>query len=178
MRSIAALALSGLLSLWASAAMAQANPSVANPPMPPILGVGPGFDPSNPAANTNALIAAINKILLPLVPPVLNGVNFPQLTSGVSGVGVTIAATGSDANIAIKLQPQGNGNIVLFDAVNNLNSTGVIKVGNLASWRPMTGLANCPGVPPNQPPLGMADHVTGYLVVKDWLDRPHGFPGC
>lgn len=172
-------ALAVLMIVTALPAWAQSQPSVPFAPQPPIVGVGPGFDPSNPAANINNLIAAINRVITPLVPLTPGAVNFIALQGGVSGNGAVIGIQpGGNANVAIKIQPAGNGNIVLFDSIVNQNSIGLIKVGNIASWVPTTGLEGCPAVNPGKAPLGMADHVTGYLMIKDWLDRQHGIPGC
>lgn len=169
----------GLTMLLAAAlpAWSQAFPTSPYAPQPPINGVGVGFDLSNPAANMNNLVAAVNKILSPLIPYTPNATGFISLTPGAQGNGPMIGSYGAAASVNLKVVPQGNGNIVLFSSTNPL-STGLIKVGNLASWLPAKGLAACPAVVGGQAQIGMADHITGYLVVKDWLDRTHGMPGC
>lgn len=171
------LALAAMLMLVALPAWPQAYPTAPYAPQPPLNGVGVGFDPSNQAQNLNNLTQAINNILLPLIPYTPGAANFISLTPGANGDGPIVASYGSGTNVSVKVAPKGNGNIVLFSSLTPL-STGLIKIGNLASWLPAQGMAACPAVVPRRAQIGMADHITGYLVVKDWLDRTHGMPGC
>lgn len=158
-----------------AALVLAAVPALAQAPIPYMKGP---LDPSQQLATFNTLIQEIDGFLAPVFPQVANQANYVSLIGGTTGIGATIAAAGADSNVALKVSPKGNGNIVLFSSADNINSTGVIKVGNLASWLPVRGMALCPAVVPGQAQLGMADHITGYLIVKDWLDRPHGMPGC
>lgn len=153
-------------------------------------------DPSSLTNTNNLLIQKINGFLLPQFPQT-GGSNYPEFYAGT-----TTGPTISSAAEAVRIGPSGNNNIVLFpsdvgSASNypGATSTGVLKVGNLASWIPAPGLAVCPGQNPAAgPPLwgpyetgnetsnlysaAMGHVVTGYLVVRDWLDRMHGVPAC
>lgn len=169
------VALALLLIGAALPAWPQAYTTAPYAPMSPLQGPGVGYDPSNPAVNEQKLVAAINQILSPLYPYVPGAAGFLSLVPGPTDA--SLVTYGSAASVNLKVAPQGNGNIVLFPST-TANSLGLVKIGNLASWRPARGLAQCPAVVPGQAQIGMSDHITGYLVVKDWLDVSHGMPGC
>ncbi len=136
-------------------------------PIPYIIGP---VDPGNGQANLNSVIQEIDNVLGISFPQVAGGVNFPTMGESVSGGSVIIGASGPDANIGIAIQPAGNGNISLFSQF----STGLLQFANVSSFAPAIGIAATPGVPTGRAPIGMTDHLRGYLLVKDWLGRSYG----
>lgn len=156
-------------------------PALAQVPVqPPLPYFGAGFDPSNPVYNFNTLIQQLNNFLTPTFPNNPGAVNFLQVSSGASGSPVTLGINpASSPNASIALSPNGNGNIVLFTPVGDTLSTGNVQIGNQASFVPTTGVAACPAVPAGRPAaLSMTDHVTGYFIIQDWLNRQHGVVAC
>lgn len=90
--------------------------------------------------------------------------------NGVQAAGPTIAAIGSDANINIGLDPQGNG-LVQFVGANQ--------------WIQSNTLTLCPGYATGATTpvtggsmLRPAPTISGYLVVLDWRNQPHAIPTC
>ncbi len=125
----------------------------------------------------NNLILAIDNLLNPIFPTV------PGATSGIAiteGTGTTaISATGPvGTDVSLQLSPQNNGNIILFKGNVSPVQSGVIQVANSPSWLPMQGLVACPGVVGNKSQIGMDDHITGYLVIMDWIGVKRGIPSC
>lgn len=160
-------------------ALALAGSAWAQTQQTPIQFFGSPFDSSNQIGNLNTLIQRVNAILTPLQPTIAGAVNFVSLTSAPTGLGPVIGVQpGGDTNASIRVSPAGNGDISLFSSKLNLSSTGHIKIGNMASWVKAPALATCPGSKPGQPRFGVANTITGYLVIKDWLDQTHGMPGC
>lgn len=153
--------------LLAGAIIALLPPAGAQ--TPPI----PNFNPSQlqiPAtgADFNTLIRSINAILVPLVPGGSAGVNLISLTGGVTGSPAVIGLqSGADANAGIQINPNGSGNIVLFSQTD----TGVLQIGNQASFVPANSFVACPGATIGHPPFGMKGVVSGYFAMKDWLGR-------
>lgn len=131
-------------------------------------------------ADFNAVINAINAILSPLTGgPGAAG-------TGVNGISLTPAATGgiatitltptADANASIGIKPNGTGNIVLFTS--GPGPQGVLQFANSSAFVPVGGLAACPAVPAGRPPLGVSGVITGYLPVRDWLNRGFALVAC
>jgi hypothetical protein len=154
-----------------------AAPAWAQSQLPLTQFSGPWL-PAETENNVNVLIRAINTIFLPLFPTVSGAVNFPIFTAAATGGIATISTGGSsgDANASLGINPNGNGNIVLF--ANAVTDTGLLQFGNSASFQATTTLAQCPGTLPNKAPLGMSATITGYIQVQDWLGRSHGLPAC
>ncbi len=151
-----------------SSAMAQVPIPFVNPGQLQIPATGKDF---------NDLILAIDNLLNPIFPTV------PGSTTGISIVDgsttTTISATGpTGSDVSLQLSPQNNGNIILFKGNVSPSQTGVIQVANSPSWLPMQGLVACPGVVSNKSNIGMDDHITGYLVIMDWIGVKHGIPSC
>ncbi len=136
----------------------------------------------------NAIITSINVILSPLTGGAgAGGVNQISLTSGATGLPAQIALQpGADANAALAIVPNGNGNIMLFGAPGQpgqpwaSSSTGVLQFGNAAGFIKANGFAPCPGMATNRPPmLGIpATVVTGFFQVQDWLGFQYAVPAC
>lgn len=155
--------------LAAALAMVAALPAWATSPPIPLFS-GP-WDPANTGANVNTLILEINAILTPALPAVSGAVNLISLSGGLTGQPAVIGLqSGADANAGIQINPNGSGNIILF----GVNDTGVLQFANSSAFLPLPGMALAPGVLPNKAPLGMADHLTGYFLVQDWLGRSRG----
>ena len=114
---------------------ARAQSSFVSPPYPYPVPYFAWADPSNPTATNNMLIQAIDNILAPLQPQVQGATSFISLIPGTTA-GTIGLQPGAPANASIKIQPNGNGNIVLFTATENEQSRGLIKIGNQPSWAP------------------------------------------
>ena len=81
-----------------------------------------------------------------------------------------------------------NGNIILFSNVTNVQSTGLVQIGNKPSWVPAPGIVACPGAPPRRSwvenrqiggfPALLNPRMEGYFQVEDWLNRVHYIPAC
>lgn len=135
-------------------------------------------DPSQMNATINGVINQINAIITPLIPNVPSAVNFVSLRPATTGNMVTIGMqAGGDTNASIGIIPSGTGDIVLF---NNTGAavTGMLKFANSPAFVRSTGLAACPGAAQKGAPLGVGDHIRGYLATKDWLDRKMYIPAC
>lgn len=155
-------------------------------------------DASQMIATFNQLIQSINGITGALLPAgggtATNGVSLPPgVTGAPAGIGVQI---GGDPNASITINPNGNGNVILFGpAQSGSNSTtalGMLQIGNQAGIVPATGFAACPGVIPGrgrpgpivtagagqQVVEGPGATVTGYLQILDWLGRVRSIPVC
>lgn len=139
-------------------------------------------------ADFNAVIQNINNILAPLTGGFgAQQANALSLGSAPSGSTATITLQpGADANAAIAITPNGNGNVVLFGAPGQpgqpwaSNSTGMLQFGNAAGFIKANGFAPCPGMATNRPPmLGIpATVVTGFFMVQDWLGFQYAVPAC
>lgn len=147
-----------------------AAPAVAQTlPIPSL--VGPS-DPSQMNATINNLIRQLNNILQPVISNAPAAVNLISLAGGTTGNAATIGLqTGADTNAGIQINPNGSGAITLFGQTD----TGTLKFGNQASFV-TAGLANAPGIAAGKAPLGMSDHLRGYILMQDWLGRSYGFP--
>jgi len=146
-------------------------------PIPPVT--GPQFPLPIMVAPFNTLISQINAVLVPVLgttPSSGTTVNNITLTGGATGSNAVIGLqAGADTNAGITIDPNGSGNIQFFGA----GDTGVFKMGNSAGFVKTLGFAACPAVAnQSKAPLGVQTVVTGYLIVKDWLDQPHGVPAC
>jgi hypothetical protein len=129
-------------------------------------------DPSQMNATINSVIQRINAVLSPVLASGSTSVNNVAITGGVTGSPLVIGLqTGADANAGITISPNGSGNVKLFSQ----NGTGVLQFGNQTSFV-TAGLANAPGIVSGKAPLGMSDHLRGYILMQDWLGRSYGFP--
>ncbi len=145
-------------------------------PIPYIIGP---VDPGNGQANLNSVIQEIDNVLGISFPQVPGAVNTPTFGESVAGQPVIIGASGTDTNIPILIQPKGSGNIELFGQ----GQTGVLSFNNQFSFLPATGIAACPGFPPNGAyasnlGIGVKSVVTGAIWITDWMNRPHALPVC
>src|SRR5712691_7768512 len=147
-------------------------PAYAATQLPIPLLSGPS-DPSQMNATLNGVIAKINAILGPVILQTSGGENFISLSGGVSGAPAVIGlAPGAGADAGIQINPNGSGNIILFSQSN----TGVLQLGNQASF------VSAPGLSPN--PIGsrlaslygVKNTVQGMFIFKDWLGRTRGLP--
>jgi hypothetical protein len=166
------LALAALLALALPAAAQNAQF-----PIPPFTGPN---DPSQLRAYLNTLVSEINAVLGPVVPAQPGSTNLITLGGTPTGGGnpaISLTTT-SDGNAGIAIQPNGRGNIVLFDP--GVAGAGLLQFADTASFAPATGLAACPGMPTiaKKTNFGVDDHVDGYFIVQDWLGRSHGMPAC
>jgi hypothetical protein len=127
-------------------------------------------DPSQLNQTINTLIAQINGVLVPAFGSTVIGSSGVSLGPGQpGGPGVIGLQPGAGANTGIQITPNGSGNIILFSGT----TTGVLQFANSSAFVP-AGLANAPGIVPGKQPLGMHDHLSGYLIVQDWLGRSYG----
>lgn len=141
-------------------------------------------DPSQMNATFNLVINEINAILSPLTGSgLINGAqpgtgatatNFLSLTPGVSGSGPFLdLAPGGDANASIGIQPNGNGNIILFQGLPL--STGLMQFANEASFIVAPTIGGFPGGLPGAASFqGIHPNVQGVMVFKDWLGFTRG----
>ena len=158
-----------------------ADSSAAQAQVPPIPLVSGPQDLSQMRGTLNTLINEINAILVPAFPAQPGAVNFPNMQATVTGQpGILGLSFGGDPNASLAIQPNGNGNVILFGASGTAQlGTGVLQIGNVASWVPAKGLAPCPAVSGGSTrPLGVGPTVTGYFQVGDWLGRIHSIAAC
>ena len=144
-------------------------------PIPPFQGP---WLPAETENNVNTLIRTLNAIFTPLFPPVPGAVNFPILTGAPSG-GITTISTGgagADPNASIGINPNGNGNIILFAGAPG--DTGLVQFANLASFVAAPSLTACSSGPPLAAIQGVHSTVQGYLLFKDWLGFTRGSQVC
>ena len=133
-------------------------------------------DPSQINANFNRLINQINAILTPLLPSVDDSVNSISLTPAVTGGVATIGLQdGADDDASIGILPNGDGDIVLFG--NTGTEDGMLKFANSPAFVAAEGLAACPASS-GYTAFGVGATVSGYLVVKDWLDVKRYLVAC
>ncbi len=137
-------------------------------------------------ADFNALIAAINAIVTPLIPNVSGSVNTISLTPGITGTPAIIGLQpGADTNTGITISPNGSGAITIFSQAD----TGVLQYGNQSSFVPGNGIDRCPGsggiahVITGGVLAGTAgglpnNVVRGYFINSDWMGRQYALVAC
>ncbi len=160
----------------AQSAAAQAN-------APPIPLLRAPVDPGTAQGTFNLVIQEINNILVPNFPAPVGAVNFTNMVGSVTGQPVVIGLqAGGDANASIAIQPNGNGNVVLFgQGLAGQNSLARLQIGNASSWVKTAGLDACPGTGranSQATALGVGPTVTGFFLMQDWLGRTHAIAGC
>jgi hypothetical protein len=173
-----------LRALLVLAALAVSSGAMAQSNLPPIPLLRGPLDPGAMQGTLNLIIQEINNILIPLFPQQPGTeVNFFELNPGLTGQPVVLALQpGGDANAAIAIQPNGNGNVVLFgQGLAGQQSLARLQIGNQSSWVPTAGLTSCPGTGNSNSKataLGVGPTVTGFFLMVDWLGRQHAVAGC
>ena len=151
-------------------ALAASTPAVAQTLPLPLVTLPQ--DASQMRSTINTLINNINNVLRPIF-PAAGAINSITLVGGATGVSAKIGlGATADANAEIIIDPNGSGNIVLFQS----DDTGNLQFGNSAAFIRANGFSACPAV--GKGTLGVNAVVTGHLIVRDWLGTKHGIPTC
>lgn len=133
----------------------------------------------NTGVDFNNLILQINGILSGALPATGNNIILGNAPNGSVAV-ITTGGPGADPNAALAINPNGNGDIILFYG-QPPTDTGVVQFANNFSWLPAKGLAACPAAN-NLPAVWGAETInpviTGYIIIEDWLGNAHGLPAC